>query len=102
MKKGLIKEAFRLQQIAGIAPVNEIDGTGFQAESDDNENSMDELAAGLQQEAYMENMGPDLEEAMFLIQKAWNHIKNNPALEDSDIASQREGILSHVEELLDY
>ncbi len=25
MKKGLIKEAFRLQQIAGIAPINEID-----------------------------------------------------------------------------
>lgn len=26
MKKGLIKEAFRLQQLAGLAPINELDG----------------------------------------------------------------------------
>ena len=145
MKKGLINEAFRLQQIAGIAPINE---NGFQNEEnggydfqpdvdkaahmlakdymreegiEDEDEALNYAAKeiieyleqmytqymegakpGLQQEAYMENMGPDLEKAMFLIQKAWNHIKNNPALENSDITSQREGILSHIEELLDY
>jgi hypothetical protein len=142
MKKGLIKEAFRLQQIAGIKTINSLkeNSPGFYSRDyvkqkygekadeieqnieDEGENNwdlytsletpaevdefvsgfVDESASGIQQEAYMENMGPDLEEAMFLIQKVWNHIKNDPAMETSDIASQREGILSHIKELLDF
>lgn len=60
--------------------------------------------SGLQNEAYMEDMGPDLEEAMHLISKAWNHIKNNPDIDiaGGDLGAQKDAILSHVESLLDY
>lgn len=159
MKKGLIKEAFRLQQIAGIAPVNEIFDTdndqymgkyadaysrisvsndgeysandpsdeeavklagaltalydehgengvdAWQSGAIDIEDYMNESASGLQNEGergYVEVMGPDFDQAMDLLNKAWTDWKNGPETVDADLRPAKENILFHIEQLLSF
>ena len=53
-----------------------------------------------EQGGYIEVMGPDFEEAVALIQTAWEEWKNGPMTEPEDIPQAKQDILDYIASLL--
>lgn len=49
---------------------------------------------------YVEVLGPDFDDAVELIQSAWEDWKNGPATEPEDIAQAKEDIINYITSLL--
>lgn len=53
-----------------------------------------------EQDGYVEVMGPEFNQAIELIQSAWEDWKNGPATEPEDIAQAKEDIVNYISSLL--
>ena len=51
-------------------------------------------------EGYVEVMGPDFDQAVELLQSAWEEWKNGPATEPEDIPQAKQDIIGYIGSLL--
>jgi hypothetical protein len=62
---------------------------------------LDEKKSAIQEsEGYVEVMGPDFDQAIELLQSAWEEWKNGPATEPEDIPQAKQDILDYLTSLL--